>query len=81
MKNSIGTSVILTLFGESHGEAIGAVLDGLAPGIVIDEAFIARQMEKRRGIASLSTSRREADKVRILSGVLKERRPGLRSLF
>ena len=76
MKNSIGTSVILTLFGESHGEAIGAVLDGLAPGIVIDEAFIARQMEKRRGIASLSTSRREADKVRILSGVFEGKTTG-----
>ena len=37
MRNSIGTSVILTLFGESHGEAVGAVLDGLAPGITVDE--------------------------------------------
>ena len=76
MKNSIGTSVILTLFGESHGEAIGAVLDGLAPGIEIDEAFIARQMEKRRGKSSLSTARREADKVRILSGVFEGKTTG-----
>ena len=40
MKNSLGTSVILTLFGESHGSEIGAVLDGLTPGIPVDEAFI-----------------------------------------
>ena len=37
MKNTIGTSVAVTLFGESHGTAIGAVIDGLAPGIAIDE--------------------------------------------
>ena len=38
MKNSIGTQVILTIFGESHGPMIGAVLDGLAPGIRVDES-------------------------------------------
>ena len=76
MKNSIGNSVILTVFGESHGEAIGAVLDGLASGIEIDEAFISRQMEKRSGKASLSTSRREADKVKILSGVFEGKTTG-----
>ena len=42
MKNTFGHSVSLTLFGESHGEAIGAVLDGLAPGIPVDEVTIAR---------------------------------------
>ena len=41
MKNTFGNSVAITLFGESHGEYIGAVLDGLAPGIKIDEDFIS----------------------------------------
>ena len=46
--NTIGTNITLTLFGESHGEAIGAVLDGMTAGIVVDEAFIAEQLSKRR---------------------------------
>ena len=69
MKNSFGQSVIVTLFGESHGKAIGAILDGMAPGIPVDEAFIAHQMDLRRSVSSLSTTRREADKVLLLSGV------------
>ena len=48
MKNTFGSSVCLTIFGESHGPAIGAVLDGLCAGLPVDEAFIARQMDKRR---------------------------------
>ncbi|MBR2283121.1 MAG: chorismate synthase [Ruminococcus sp.] len=69
MKNTFGSSVALTIFGESHGSAIGAVLDGLAPGIPVDEEFIASQMDKRRAAGALSTARHEADKVRIVSGV------------
>ena len=69
MKNTFGTSVAVTLFGESHGEMIGAVLDGLAPGIRIDEDFIASRMALRHSINALSTARREADAVRIVSGV------------
>ena len=76
MKNSIGTSVILTLFGESHGEMIGAVLDGMAPGIVVDEAFIALQLEKRRPSGPAGTARREADEFRIVSGVFNGRTTG-----
>ena len=76
MKNTIGNSLTLTLFGESHGEAIGCVIDGMAPGIKVDEEFIASQMEKRKGINSISTPRREADKVRILSGVYEGRTTG-----
>ena len=73
MKNTFGTSVSLTIFGESHGTAIGAVLDGMAPGIPIDEDFLAKRMALRRAAAepSLSTARREADKVRIVSGVYR----------
>ena len=69
MKNTFGESIAVTLFGESHGNAIGAILDGLAPGIKVDEAFIAKQMDLRRSVASLSTARKEADEVQILSGV------------
>ncbi len=76
MKNTFGNSITVTLFGESHGEAIGCVLDGIAPGIEVDEEFIARQMEKRKGINSISTPRREADKVRILSGVFEGKTTG-----
>ncbi len=69
MKNTFGESVAVTLFGESHGNAIGAILDGLAPGIKVDEDFIAKQMDLRRSVSSLSTARKEADEVQILSGV------------
>ena len=69
MKNTFGSSVTVTLFGESHGAAIGAVLDGMAPGIPIDEQFMRRQMVLRQGPAALSTKRREPDEVRIVSGV------------
>ena len=70
MKNTFGESVAVTLFGESHGNAIGAILDGLAPGIAVDEAFIAKQMNLRRSVSSLSTARKEADEVQLLSGVI-----------
>lgn len=76
MKNTFGNNVSITLFGESHGEAIGCVLDGIAPGIEVDEDFIISQMEKRKGINSISTPRREADKVRILSGVFEGKTTG-----
>ena len=69
MKNTFGESVSITLFGESHGVAIGAILDGLAPGIEVDEEFIAYQMNLRRSVSSLSTARKEADIVHIVSGV------------
>ena len=71
MKNSIGTSVILTLFGESHGPAVGAVLDGLAPGLRVDEDFIAEQLSRRRPSGPLDTARAEKDDYRILSGVYR----------
>lgn len=69
MKNTIGQSVSVTLFGESHGAAIGAVIDGLAPGIRIDEGFIAHQLGLRRPSGAISTARCEADEFSILSGV------------
>ena len=69
MKNTFGNSIALTLFGESHGEAIGAVLDGLAPGIRIDNEYIAKRLSLRRPSGKISTARVEADEYKIVSGV------------
>lgn len=76
MKNTFGNALSVTLFGESHGAAIGAVIDGLAPGIEIDEAFIAKQMDKRRAYGKISTARQEEDKVEIISGMFEGRTTG-----
>ena len=76
MKNTFGSSVSITVFGESHGEAIGAILDGMAAGIPVDEEFIAQQMKLRQSIGALSTARREADKVKIVSGVFNGKTTG-----
>ena len=69
MKNTFGSSLQVTLFGESHGEMIGGVLDGLCPGIPVDRERIARALERRRPSGSLSTARREEDDFSIVSGV------------
>ena len=71
MKNTFGTSVAVTLFGESHGPWIGAVIDGLAPGLPVDEAFIASQLTLRRPAGRTGTARQEADDFRIVSGVFE----------
>ncbi len=69
MKNTFGSHVAITLFGESHGPYIGAVLDGLAPGIAVDEDVIRQQLSLRRPQDELSTPRQEQDDFRIVSGV------------
>ena len=76
MKNTFGTSVAVTIFGESHGEAIGAVLDGLAPGIRVDEDFIAAQLTLRRPSGKTGTARREQDPFRIVSGCFEGKTTG-----
>ena len=76
MKNTFGQSVSVTLFGESHGSAIGVVLDGLAPGIEIDDNFIKQQLTRRRPSGALSTARQEADPYQFLSGVFEGRTTG-----
>ncbi|MBQ9680474.1 MAG: chorismate synthase [Ruminococcus sp.] len=76
MKNTFGNSIALTLFGESHGAMIGAVLDGLAPSIAVDEDFIRSQLSKRRPAGKISTARREADEFQIVSGVFEGRTTG-----
>ena len=71
MKNSIGQSVILTVFGESHGPAVGVVLDGLAPGLPVDEAYIAEQLSRRRPAGPADTARVEPDRFQLVSGVFE----------
>ncbi len=68
MKNTFGNNISFTLFGESHGDAIGAVIDGLAPGIKIDEEKISEKLSLRRPDGAISTARVEKDEFRIVSG-------------
>ena len=76
MKNTFGSSVCITLFGESHGAGIGAVLDGLAPGIPVDEDRIRHQLTLRRPAGKTGTARRETDAFEIISGVFEGRTTG-----
>ena len=69
MRNTFGNNVTVTLFGESHGEAIGAVLDGMRAGVKIDLELIKGQLDLRKPVGAISTSRVEADEFKILSGV------------
>ncbi len=76
MKNTFGNSVAVTLFGESHGEYIGAVIDGMAPGIEINDEYIAHMLTQRRPEGKISTARQEQDEFKIVSGVLGGRTTG-----
>ena len=76
MKNTIGSSVAVTLFGESHGAYIGAVIDGLAPGIEIREDYIAHMLTLRRPAGNISTKRAERDEFSLISGVLNGKTTG-----
>ena len=75
--NTFGTIFRLTTFGESHGEAIGGVVDGMPPGIDIDMAFIQSELNRRRpGQSRITTSRQEPDQVELLSGVFEGKSTG-----
>ena len=66
--NSFGERFRLTSFGESHGAAIGGVIDGMQPGIAIDLGEVQRQLDRRRpGQSDITTSRAESDRVEIFS--------------
>ena len=69
MKNTFGNSITITLFGESHGEKIGAVLDGVAPGIEINYEYIKSKLALRKPFGSISTGRVENDDFEIASGM------------
>ena len=75
--NTFGNIFRLTTFGESHGEAIGGVVDGMPAGIDIDLVFIQQELNRRRpGQSKITTSRQEADQVEILSGVFEGKSTG-----
>lgn len=77
MRNTYGNIFTLTTFGESHGEAIGGVVDGMPAGIDIDMDFIQADLNRRRpGQSAITTSRNEPDKIEFLSGVFEGKTTG-----
>ena len=69
--NTFGNLFRLTTFGESHGAAIGGVIDGCPSGIALDLDFIQSELDRRRpGQSRLTTARKEGDRVELLSGVV-----------
>ena len=75
--NTFGNIFRLTSFGESHGPAIGGVIDGMPAGIEVDMDFIQSELARRRpGQSDLTTSRKEPDEVEILSGVFENKTTG-----
>ncbi len=77
MRNSFGHIFRLTSFGESHGPAIGGVIDGMPAGITVDMDFIQNELNRRRpGQSQLTTARKEADELEVLSGVFEGKTTG-----
>ena len=77
MSNTFGTIFTLTSFGESHGPAVGGVVDGMPAGIDIDMDFIQNELARRKpGQSRITTSRQEADQVELLSGVFEGKSTG-----
>jgi chorismate synthase len=75
--NTFGTAFRITTFGESHGAAIGVVIDGCPAGLAIDENFIQSELDRRRpGQSKIVTQRNEADSVRVLSGIFEGKSTG-----
>ena len=75
--NTLGTLFTVTTFGESHGPAIGCVIDGCPPGMVLSEADIQPELDRRRpGTSRFVTQRQESDTVKILSGVYEGQTTG-----
>jgi chorismate synthase len=75
--NTFGKIFTLTTFGESHGEALGGIIDGCPPGIIIDLDFIQSELDRRRpGQSHIVTQRKEGDKVEFLSGIFEGKTMG-----
>src|SRR5712671_5596222 len=75
--NTIGTLFTVTTFGESHGPALGAIVDGCPPGLEIDAEDIQRDVERRRtGTSRYTSQRHEPDRIKILSGVFEGKTTG-----
>jgi len=77
VSNTFGNILRLTTFGESHGKAIGGIIDGYPPNIIIDSEFIQSELNKRKpNNSEISTQRKENDKVEILSGIFENKSLG-----
>lgn len=76
MRNTYGKLLKITLFGESHGSHIGAVIDGLLPGTAVSEESIAKKLSLRRPVGDISTPRSEKDEFKIVSGVYEGKTTG-----
>jgi len=75
--NSFGHVFCITTFGESHGKALGLIIDGCPSGVEVDEAFILSELARRRpGQSAIVTQRREPDKMELLSGVFEGKTTG-----
>lgn len=75
--STFGHMLRMTTFGESHGEAVGVIVDGVTPGVELAESDIQEQMDRRKpGQSTITSPRKEYDRVRILSGVFEERTTG-----
>ena len=75
--NSFGTLFKLTSFGESHGKAVGGIIEGVLPNTIIDEDFVQNELNRRRpGQSAITTPRDEADKVEFLSGIFEGKATG-----
>jgi chorismate synthase len=75
--NIFGYTFRITTFGESHGKAVGVIIDGCPAGLVIDEAFIQRELDRRRpGQSKIVTQRKESDTVQLLSGIFEHKTTG-----
>ncbi len=75
--NTIGRIFRLTSFGESHGPAIGGIIDGCPPGVVLDREFIQQELNRRRpGQSAITTPRKESDEVEFLSGIYEDTTTG-----
>ncbi|HEG2605010.1 TPA: chorismate synthase [Campylobacter jejuni] len=69
--NTFGTRLKLTSFGESHGVAVGCIIDGMPAGVKFDEEFLQNELDKRKGGNKFATPRKESDKAQVLSGVFE----------
>ena len=76
MKNTFGNNISITIYGESHGPVIGAVLDGIPAGIKVSEDYIRKELEMRQPKSEISTDRKESDLFVIKSGVFRGRTNG-----
>jgi len=75
--NTFGERYRLTTFGESHGKAIGGIVDGFPAGVEIDEEFIQQELDRRKpGQSAITTARNESDKVDFLSGIYEGKSTG-----